>query len=124
MSEVDRRRLLILDDDPLVGLLVESVARLAGVATCLTREADEFYAALDRWQPTHIVLDLTMPVTSGEDVLRELAARGCRARIIVTSGAERERLDAAMAQAHAAALDVAGLLPKPFVAAALRALLT
>ncbi len=123
MSPTGERRLLILDDDALVGMLVESVARLAGVATCLTREADEFYAAAADWGPTHVVLDLTMPETSGEQVLAELATRGCRARIIVTSGAEAERLDRAVAQARADGLDVAGGLPKPFVAAALRALL-
>ena len=123
MSEAEARRVLILDDDALVGMLVESVARLAGMATCLTREADEFYEALDRWQPTHIVLDLTMPGLSGEQVLSELARRGCRARIIVTSGAERDRLDSAMALAQAEGLDVAGVLPKPFVLASLRALL-
>lgn len=122
MSLTGERRLLILDDDALVGLLVESVARLAGVATCLTREADEFYAAFADWAPTH-VLDLTMPGTSGEQVLVELATRSCRARIIVTSGAEAERLDRAVAQARPDGLDVAGGLPKPFVAAALRALL-
>lgn len=123
MNSSGERRLLILDDDALVGLVVESVARLAGVATCLTREADEFYAALTDWVPTHIVLDLTMPETSGEQVLSELATRSCRARIIVTSGAEADRLDRAVAQARAGGLDVAGGLPKPFVAAALRALL-
>lgn len=123
MSPSDPRRLLILDDDAMVGMVVESVARLAGVATCVTREAGEFYAAVADWQPTHVVLDLTMPATSGEQVLAELAARGCRARIIVTSGADFERLDRAMAQGRADGLDVAGSLPKPFVAAALRALL-
>lgn len=123
MTAADLRRLLILDDDPLVGLLVDSVARLAGMASCLTRETDEFYDAVDSWQPTHIVLDLTMPGTSGEQVLQELAVRGCPARIIVTSGAERDRLDRAMVQARAAGLAVAGVLPKPFVVSALRALL-
>jgi DNA-binding NarL/FixJ family response regulator len=123
MSSTGERRLLILDDDALVGLLVESVARLAGVATCLTREADEFYDAAADWGPTHVVLDLTMPGASGEEVLAELAARGCRARIIITSGADAERLAHAVAQARADGLDVAGGLPKPFVAAALRALL-
>lgn len=123
MSPPGERRLLILDDDALVGLLVESVARLAGVATFLTRAADEFYATLDSWHPTHIVVDLTMPEISGEQVLTALAARGCTARIIVASGAETERLDRAVAQARAGGLDVAGALPKPFAAAALRALL-
>lgn len=123
MTPQDERRLLILDDDALVGLLVESVARLSGVSTCLTRDTEAFYQAVDDWSPTHIVLDLTMPVTSGEQVLTELAQRRCGARIIVSSGSERERLDSAMAQARLGGLDVAGVLPKPFVASALRALL-
>lgn len=123
MSDSLERRLLILDDDALVGMLVESVARLAGAATCVTREPAEFYATLADWQPTHIVLDLTMPDTTGEAVLHELAERGCRARIILSSGAERERLDSAMAQACTEGLVVVGVLPKPFAAAALRVLL-
>lgn len=123
MSPMAPRRLLILDDDVLVGVLVETVAQLAGAATRLTREPDEFYAALDAWHPTHIVLDLTMPQTSGEQVLDALIQRGCRARIIVTSGAEAQRLERALDQARSGRLDVAGSLTKPFFAAALRALL-
>ncbi len=123
MSPADERRLVILDDDALVGLLVESVARLAGVATCLTREADEFYDAVAECNPTHVVIDLTMPETSGEQVLSELATRGCRARIIVASGADAERLGRALTQARDGGLDVAGGLHKPFIAAELHALL-
>lgn len=123
MSAMAPRRLLILDDDMLVGVLVETVAQLAGAATRLTREPGEFYAALTEWHPTHIVLDLTMPQTSGEQVLDALIQRGCRARIIVTSGAEALRLERALDQARRGGLDVAGSLTKPFVAAALRALL-
>ncbi|MES1163004.1 MAG: DNA-binding response regulator, partial [Rhizobacter sp.] len=70
-----------------------------------------------------IVLDLTMPGMGGEEVLTELARRGCRARIIVSSGLERARIDAAVAGGTAASLDMAGTLPKPFLPAALRALL-
>jgi CheY-like chemotaxis protein len=117
------RRLLILDDDPLVGLLIESVARLAGAQTCLTHSHDSFFAALADWAPSHIVLDLTLPGMPGEAVLQALAQRGCGARIIVASGAEPQRLAAAAQQAAAAALDVAGTLNKPFAPAALRALL-
>ena len=123
MSPDNERRLVILDDDALVGLLIESAARLDGVVTCLTREADEFYDAVAECHPTHVVIDLTMPETSGEQVLSELAMRGCRARIIVASGADAERLGRALAQARDEGLDVAGGLPKPFAAAALHALL-
>lgn len=123
MTATAQRRLLILDDDALVGCVVESIAQLAGLETRLTREPDDFYKELQTWQPTHVVLDLTMPHTSGEEVLDALAARGCQARIIVTSGAESDRLARALAQARRGGLDVAGSLSKPFAAAALRALL-
>ncbi len=119
----DERRVLILDDDPLVGLLVETVARLAGAATQLTTTQAEFHAACQAWLPTHIVLDLTLPGFTGEQVLAELAALGCRARIVVSSGSDAGRMGEAVALGRRLQLDIAGALPKPFAPAALRALL-
>ncbi|MBC7939082.1 MAG: response regulator, partial [Chitinophagaceae bacterium] len=120
MSIVDPapRRVLILDDDAMVGMLIETVARLDGVATRLTAMPDDFFAALDSWQPTHIVLDLTMPALSGEAVLQALAQRGCAACLVISSGADVQRLQHAAAQARAQGLMVAGTLSKPFVPAA------
>ncbi|MBT9488472.1 MAG: response regulator [Rubrivivax sp.] len=119
----DERRVLILDDDPLVGLLVETVARLAGAATQLTTTHAEFHTACQAWSPTHIVLDLTLPGFTGEQVLAELAALGCRARIVVSSGADTVRMGEAVALGRELQLDIAGALPKPFAPAALRVLL-
>lgn len=119
----DDRRVLILDDDPMVGLLVETVARLGGAATQLTTTHAEFHAACQTWRPTHIVLDLTLPGFTGEQVLTELATADCRARIVVSSGADAGRLGEAVALGHTLQLDMAGALPKPFAPAALRALL-
>jgi CheY-like chemotaxis protein len=117
------RRVLILDDDPLVGMLVDTVARLDGAQTRLTSSHAQFHAALHEWSPTHIVLDLTLPGFSGEDVMAELAAAGCRARIVVSSGVDAQRLAEALALGARLQLDIAGGLPKPFAPAALRALL-
>lgn len=119
----ESRRLLVLDDDPLVGMLIETVARLAGVPSRLTQTHGEFFEALVDWNPTHLVLDLTMPGMAGEEVLAELGRRACTARVVVASGVERERLDAALACGVDAGLEMAGVLPKPFLPAALRALL-
>ena len=124
MTARAERRLLILDDDALVGFVVESIAQMAGLDTRLTRQPDEFNDVLQTWHPTHVVLDLTMPQTTGEQVLEALAEQNCQARIIVTSGAERARLESALMQARRGGLDVAGGLSKPFTAAALRTLLT
>lgn len=75
------------------------------------------------WQPSHVAVDLLMPEMSGVEVLRQLAAMGCSARIIVSSGAGLGELDAALAEAQALGLQTAGVLPKPFSLAAVRALL-
>lgn len=117
------RRLLILDDDDLVGMLVDTVARLAGLATRLTSHHEAFFLALAEWQPDLVLIDLTMPAMSGEDVLLDLAKRQCRARIIISSGSEPQRLAAASAMASANGLTLAGTLPKPFTPAKLRTLL-
>jgi DNA-binding NtrC family response regulator len=120
----DARRVLILDDDDLVGMLMETVARLDGMATRLTAQGAAFFEALDSWQPTHVVIDLTMPELSGEDVLLELARRGCTARVVIASGDDGQRMQAALALARVSALDTAGALRKPFLPAQLRALLS
>eukprot|EP01036_Dinobryon_divergens_P046679 gene46679-62441_t len=45
----------------MIGLLIEAVARTAGFATRITLQPADFFAALAPWEPTHIVLDLTLP---------------------------------------------------------------
>jgi CheY-like chemotaxis protein len=116
-------RLLILDDDELVGILFETVGGLAGLRTQRTTTHGDFFTALAAEAAEHIVIDLTMPGMAGEEVLRRLAALNCRARIIVCSGSEPARLAAAAALATSLGLQLAGTLPKPFAPAALRGLL-
>jgi DNA-binding response OmpR family regulator len=114
------RRLLVLDDDPLIGMLIEAVARTAGFDSRVTLQPAEFFAALKEWPPSHIVLDLTLPNCTGEEVLAALAREACTARIILASGVEAQRLADCEAAGRAAGLSLAPALPKPFRAAALR----
>jgi len=118
-----RRRLLVLDDDDLVGVLVEAIARTSGLETRMTVEPEAFLAAAAQWRPDLVFVDLTMPRMSGEQVLRRLAAQSCTARIIVSSGSAHERLAEAAALAAQCGLCMRGTLSKPFKPAALRALL-
>jgi DNA-binding NtrC family response regulator len=115
--------LLILDDDELVGILIETVGRLAGLPTRLTSDHETFFAELAAAPPSHVVLDLTMPGMPGEAVLQGLAERGCAARVVVVSGAGPQRLAAAAALAQQLGLAFAGAIPKPFTPAALRQVL-
>lgn len=114
------RRLLVLDDDAMIGLLIEAAARPCGFTTRVVTQPDEFFGALQAWEPSHIVLDMTLPGTSGEEVVGELARRGCTARIILSSGVDPERLSACANAGRAAGLNLGTPLPKPFRVAALR----
>jgi ActR/RegA family two-component response regulator len=116
-------RLLILDDDAAVGQMLAGAAQALGFAERLCTEVADFLEALEPWAPTHLAIDLSLPGSSGEAVMRLVAGTPCRARVIVFSGAGAAELEQAVATATALGLPVAGVLPKPFRLAALRALL-
>lgn len=123
MSDTGARRLLILDDEELVGIMIDTIGRLAGFATRVTTTPQACLDEALAWQPQFIVIDLTLPTMTGEDVLRALGGAGCGARIVVSSGADRARLEAAVQLGSDVGLAMAGILPKPFSPAALRGLL-
>jgi EAL domain-containing protein (putative c-di-GMP-specific phosphodiesterase class I)/ActR/RegA family two-component response regulator len=116
-------RLLILDDDPMIGTTIQVIAEAAGAAACLTTEPDAFFSALADWRPTHVCTDLNMPTMDGLQVLAELAKRGCTAQIIISSGVGQRVLEAAARSGSEQGLQMGGVLPKPFTPAELRRLL-
>ena len=117
------RRLLILDDDPMTGSTIQSMAEFAGLEVQFTPDPYLFFRLLEQWQPTHIALDLIMPVMDGVQVMAKLASLSCRARIIITSGVGNRVLEAAGRSAAEHGLDIAGVLSKPFSPAQLREML-
>ncbi|MGV3592846.1 MAG: EAL domain-containing response regulator [Gammaproteobacteria bacterium] len=119
----DARRLLILDDDPLSGQTIGSVASLAGYGVEVTDNHTDFFRQLESWQPGIIALDLVMPGMDGVEIIAELARRRSLAKIIITSGVGGRVLDAAARTASERGLHIVGILPKPFSPAALRDLL-
>lgn len=120
---MSQNRLLILDDDAMIGQTIRAIAESAGLVARFTSSHTEFFAELESWQPTHIALDLIMPEMDGVQVLGELAKRGCIASIIVTSGVGHRVLDAAGRSASEHGLSIAGVLSKPFSPSALRSML-
>ncbi len=123
MGELRHHRLLILDDDPLVGKLMQRIAGSIGVDAQLTKNAPAFLLGVEEWHPTHIAIDLVMPDTDGIEVLRELAGRQFSAKVIITSGAGTAALNAVRRSAEEMGLHIVGVLAKPFSPNALRALL-
>lgn len=116
-------RLLILDDDPLVGEMVRMMATSIGADSAYCRTADEFFTQVSAWAPSHILLDLVMPGVDGVEVIQRLAEMGCDATLIIVSGVDSRVLDAAQRSARQHCLPLAGALSKPFSRGALATLL-
>ncbi len=117
-------RLLILDDEPMVAQTLAMVGESVGAQTRHTQDPQVFFRLLDDWVPTHVFVDLHMPVMDGLAVLAELGRRGCRAQVIVGSGIGQRVLEAAGRAAKANGLRLAGVLPKPFRSGDMLALLS
>lgn len=117
-------KLLILDDDPLAGQTIQSIAEFAGFEVRFVLEPTPFFELIREWKPDFIALDLIIPEMDGVMVMEELAARDCEAGLIITSGVGSRVLDAAARAAREHGLKMQGVLAKPFTPAALRNLLT
>ncbi len=116
-------RLLVLDDDEMVGKLLVMVAQRAGFEVQLCVRPQPFFAAVKEWFPSHLAIDLTMPEMSGVEVLRALAQAGCTARIIISSGSASDDAQDALDEAGKLGLRTIGVLSKPFSLRSMRALL-
>lgn len=117
------KRLLILDDDPMVGQTMCVMADSAGVMARFVSNPVQFFHDVETWNPTHIALDLIMPEMDGVEVMSSLAERGCNAGIIITSGVADRILDAAKRAAAGHGLNIVGVLAKPFTAVELHKLI-
>lgn len=114
---------VVLDDDELVGATIGMIAEDAGFQTTVTSRFSAFWEAVLSHSPSHVTLDLGMPDVDGVEALGRLAEAGYRGSVIISSGLDRRVLEAARLSASEHGLFVAGILPKPFVPAELRALL-
>lgn len=89
------RRLLVVDDEPHIGLLLRLQMESRGYELRLARSLFEARAALlsDADQPDAILLDLHLPDGSGVELLRELRSRPATATlpiiILTAEGEER-----------------------------------
>jgi CheY-like chemotaxis protein len=113
MSE--RPLILIVEDDPTVSGLLETLMEMEGYDTVTARDGLEGLLKAEFRRPSVILLDVMMPNVDGERVLDELHERGDLAAVPVMIVTGR-------ADAHAAFDPVVGhenVITKPFDAAAL-----
>ena len=117
------KRLLVLDDEIEVAQTVAWMAESAGFEARVSTTPAEMLRLIGEWAPSHLAIDLVMPGMDGIEVLRALADMNCSAAIIVMSGMGVKVLESAQRATGDRGLNIAGLLPKPFQARALRDLL-
>src|SRR5437763_9257512 len=110
----NKRRLLVVDDEPSICELVRRVAEQQGfeVATALTHE--EYKAAYDSFRPSAILLDLMMPHVDGLAILERLGEKRSTAQLVIMTGYHPELLNSSRRLGSNYALDVRGTLRKPF----------
>jgi two-component system, response regulator RegA len=78
--------MLLVDDDPVFTGVMERGLGRRGFLTRACASAEEALAACDEFQPTHILLDLNMPGTSGLVALPQLLAAAPQAQLVVLTG--------------------------------------
>lgn len=120
MSSSDR--IVLIDDDRVVGEIVSALARAMGLDCEVTRTPEEFFERVGE-DTSVILLDLVMPEMDGIEILRLLGERNCKARIILMSGINIRVIETAKKLAQSLGLTVVGHLQKPFPIARLQELL-
>jgi len=110
VSDVDRKRVLVVDDDlPLRGML-SAALRQHGFQVLLAGDGGEAQRALSIHHPHIILLDLMMPDVNGWDFLQRLKETGFLGQIPIIVISAHLRVDPqAILQ-----MGVAAILPKPF----------
>ncbi|WP_162916757.1 response regulator [Dongia deserti] len=109
-----RNRLLIVDDEPSVARVIETVARELGFEVAAIHASEEFETALSQLDPTIICLDITMPDRDGVELIAALAARSYPGKIVVMSGSHPSYIQMSAVIGKTRGLQIAGTLSKPF----------
>jgi len=117
------RRVLILDDDASVGQTIQWLAEGFGFEAAFVTNADAFFLTLTEINPDIITIDLVMPDLDGVEIMRLLAERDCKAKIVISSGMGTRVLDAAQRSAREHGLSILGIISKPISKEALRSLI-
>ncbi|MGE5146124.1 MAG: response regulator [Candidatus Eiseniibacteriota bacterium] len=116
-----RPRLLIVEDEAEIVALIELTARAAGFETRAVGSVAEIAPAVAAFDPTALLVDLTIVGGVGVEVMRPLADAKATVPMIIMSGSGAS--EHAEDDARRMSLNVIGRLDKPFRRAELRAAL-
>ena len=116
-------RLLMIDDEPDIGALVQRVAEGLNFEMNFVTRGDAFKAKYRSFHPDIVILDLSMPETDGIELLAFLAEEKSRARVVILSGFDPSIVIGACRLGEDRGLDMAGIASKPVRVAELRSIL-
>jgi len=109
MGKSDRPVISVVDDDESLRRSLSNLLRSVGFGVETFASADEFLRSAQRENTGCLVLDLQMPGMSGLDLLRQLAFRDSRIRVVILTAHGDEETRRRSLQAGAVAF-----LDKPF----------
>jgi EAL domain-containing protein (putative c-di-GMP-specific phosphodiesterase class I)/ActR/RegA family two-component response regulator len=118
-----QNRLLVVDDDPMVGDAIKHVAEGIGFDVAVAGTPQDFYDTYSSFRPTVVILDLMMPDTDGIELMRFLAESRCLAQILLASGVDINIIHSAQRLGRIHGLNMAGVLQKPMSVADLESVL-
>ena len=109
-----RPRLLLIDDDSMVGRFIGHAAEECGCDSVRTHGVDGFVKAFGEHEPDIVAVDLCVPGYDGIEALRFLAEAGFAGLVIIISGLDRRVVEASMRLGEEFGLRMAAPLSKPF----------
>lgn len=84
---------LIVEDEEHIAEALAFVIEEAGYAVRTARNGREALALVAEGEPNLIISDLMMPQVNGEQLLRELRARGIKTPVVLMSAAGRRHVE-------------------------------
>jgi DNA-binding response OmpR family regulator len=85
-----KTKILIVEDDPHILLGLEEVLKSEGYETAACNRGDEAVAAVVKFQPALIVLDVMLPGASGYDICKQLRTKKFSALILMLTAKGQE----------------------------------
>ncbi len=110
-----QRRLVVLDDDPLVCDLVAAIAELSSFKSATATTIEAFNQRMAEWEsPDVVVLDLNLGAADGVSVLHQLQEISCKSSILLLTGCDERVMQSAVAFGRSLGLNMLPPLSKPF----------
>jgi EAL domain-containing protein (putative c-di-GMP-specific phosphodiesterase class I) len=119
-DDIFSNRLLVVDDDPGAGLLIERIAEGSGFDVVVPEDPHALGGTAQSWRSAIIIMNLQMPDVDGIELLRELASDTSGAKVVLTSGVDGKVLESALQLGRQRGLNMVGMLQKPFRVETLR----